>query len=177
MNIEMMMRLLKLATAATTLYRTAKHVTDEDFGQRGFPEWFRDELRDEHHVGGGWYECPRCGQNVRRHQLHVDHIIPHSRGGKTSRRNAQVLCVTCNCSKGANHSVFESMRGMGHGIDKTLLASLLLGYVVWRRQRSSRMAEPVIVRCGRCMQRNRLRPHRSDQRPCCGRCRQPLLRG
>ncbi len=34
--------------------------------------------------------------------FHVDHVKAHSRGGKTSLDNAQLLCPKCNTSKGAN---------------------------------------------------------------------------
>lgn len=39
---------------------------------------------------------PEIGNNVK---LHVDHIIPVSKGGKTETDNLQVLCQTCNLGK------------------------------------------------------------------------------
>lgn len=33
-------------------------------------------------------------------KLHVDHIVPVSRGGKTVMSNLQTLCEDCNCGKG-----------------------------------------------------------------------------
>jgi hypothetical protein len=33
---------------------------------------------------------------------HADHIVPHSKGGKTTVANGQVSCPACNTSKGAN---------------------------------------------------------------------------
>ena len=33
-------------------------------------------------------------------KLHVDHILPVSRGGKTVMSNLQTLCEDCNCGKG-----------------------------------------------------------------------------
>ena len=32
---------------------------------------------------------------------HVDHILPRARGGQNEWSNLQVLCITCNTSKGA----------------------------------------------------------------------------
>ena len=42
--------------------------------------------------------CVRCGSNEK---IEFDHIIPHSKGGADTYRNLQLLCETCNRSKGA----------------------------------------------------------------------------
>ncbi len=42
--------------------------------------------------------CVKCGSNQR---LEFDHIIPVALGGATTARNLQLLCETCNRSKGA----------------------------------------------------------------------------
>lgn len=33
-------------------------------------------------------------------KLHVDHVVPVSRGGKSTMDNLQTLCEDCNCGKG-----------------------------------------------------------------------------
>ncbi|HCC34010.1 MAG TPA: HIT family hydrolase [Clostridiales bacterium] len=43
--------------------------------------------------------CTLCGVTRKEATLHVDHIIPRSRGGKNTVENLQVLCWECNCSK------------------------------------------------------------------------------
>lgn len=43
------------------------------------------------------YRCVQCGDW---HELHLDHIIPFSRGGPTTFENLQTLCRTCNLKKG-----------------------------------------------------------------------------
>ncbi len=43
----------------------------------------------------------RCRAKLRWGDFHVDHKRAHSRGGKTSLDNAQLLCPRCNTSKGA----------------------------------------------------------------------------
>lgn len=49
----------------------------------------------------GEYVCQKCGQKFRtRRGLHLDHIIPMARGGKTVAANLQVLCAACNLRKG-----------------------------------------------------------------------------
>lgn len=42
--------------------------------------------------------CICCGLNE---NLQVDHIIPFSKGGKTTLDNFQTLCKSCNAKKGA----------------------------------------------------------------------------
>lgn len=46
--------------------------------------------------------CQNCREKVEYGDFHADHINPHSRGGKTTIENGQVLCSKCNLSKGAN---------------------------------------------------------------------------
>lgn len=43
------------------------------------------------------YSCQHCGS---KQQLCIDHILPVSRGGDSSDENLQVLCLSCNTSKG-----------------------------------------------------------------------------
>lgn len=44
--------------------------------------------------------CNYCHSSLIENKMHVDHIIPISRGGEHSSRNIQLLCMSCNCSKG-----------------------------------------------------------------------------
>ena len=47
------------------------------------------------------FHCVRCGRGREDGvKLHVDHILPVSRGGKTVMSNLQTLCEDCNCGKG-----------------------------------------------------------------------------
>lgn len=43
------------------------------------------------------YKCRKCGST---HNLEIDHIVPISRGGKTTYDNLQTLCHKCNVEKG-----------------------------------------------------------------------------
>ena len=44
---------------------------------------------------GGVCRTPGCGAPIR----HLDHVVPHARGGRTSAANGQGLCVGCNLVK------------------------------------------------------------------------------
>ena len=51
-----------------------------------------------------YFKCRVCGASPAVNPkiiLHVDHIKPRSKGGKTTRENLQTLCSDCNYGKGA----------------------------------------------------------------------------
>ena len=57
-----------------------------------------DSLRyDVLRNGGG--RCALCGATKIDRPLHVDHIIPRSRGGQNTIENLQILCEKCNLAK------------------------------------------------------------------------------
>ncbi len=43
--------------------------------------------------------CYYCGRSVPPAELTMDHIVPISRGGKTTRSNVVPACKTCNVKK------------------------------------------------------------------------------
>lgn len=45
------------------------------------------------------YRCRACGASSSDIQLHVDHIVPVSHGGRTEMSNLQTLCQSCNLGK------------------------------------------------------------------------------
>jgi hypothetical protein len=67
--------------------------------ERRFPDLtlrFRVMRRDS-------FRCQACGRSPAVDagvQLHVDHIAPWSKGGKTTESNLQTLCEQCNLGKG-----------------------------------------------------------------------------
>ena len=54
------------------------------------------------------YTCQYCGD--RNHPLTIDHIIPKSRGGKTSWANIVVACKPCNLNKGSRTAAEAGMK-------------------------------------------------------------------
>jgi hypothetical protein len=43
--------------------------------------------------------CSLCGATKKETVLHIDHIVPRSRGGLNDESNLQVLCLKCNLGK------------------------------------------------------------------------------
>ena len=43
--------------------------------------------------------CPVCGQHFEYDEMEGDHILPWSKGGKTTGENCQMLCKPCNSKK------------------------------------------------------------------------------
>lgn len=49
------------------------------------------------------FKCCACGASPAKDssvELHIDHIIPWSKGGETTLENLQTLCSKCNLGKG-----------------------------------------------------------------------------
>lgn len=56
--------------------------------------------------------CACCGRDLKETGHHVDHVLPLALGGSNTDDNAQLLCPTCNLSKGPKHPVvFMQSRG------------------------------------------------------------------
>ena len=50
------------------------------------------------------FKCKICGRTEKDGiKLHVDHIKPVSKGGKTVMSNLQTLCEGCNIGKGNSY--------------------------------------------------------------------------
>ena len=55
--------------------------------------------------------CVYCGVNLENGEVHLDHVVPESRGGSTTYDNLQVTCRKCNLAKGTLHES-EFMEGL-----------------------------------------------------------------
>lgn len=72
-------------------YRRYSNTLRRASGRITFEEWQKVVL-----AASG--KCQVCGDTE---NLHVDHIVPVARGGRTEPGNLQLLCRFCNISKGA----------------------------------------------------------------------------
>ena len=48
--------------------------------------------------------CRHCGKYGSMKDMEADHIVPYSKGGRTTYSNLQILCRPCNRSKGNRFS-------------------------------------------------------------------------
>jgi len=67
--------------------------------RRSIPDRMRYKVLKRDH-----FKCALCGASPATNpqcQLHVDHIVPFSRGGKTVESNLRTLCANCNIGKGS----------------------------------------------------------------------------
>ena len=46
--------------------------------------------------------CAYCCKDLRALPYHIDHIIPHSRGGPNTLANYAIACIRCNVTKKDN---------------------------------------------------------------------------
>lgn len=46
------------------------------------------------------FRCQYCGSVPGREQLTIDHVVPRSKGGRSTWNNVVVACISCNSSKG-----------------------------------------------------------------------------
>jgi 5-methylcytosine-specific restriction endonuclease McrA len=56
------------------------------------------------------FTCQYCGKTLPRSQLNLDHVVPRSRGGRTSWENVVCSCVRCNLVKGGRSPEQAGMR-------------------------------------------------------------------
>ncbi|MCL5965740.1 MAG: HNH endonuclease [Deltaproteobacteria bacterium] len=54
--------------------------------------------------------CQYCGRNYPRSELNLDHVVPRSRGGRTSWENIVCSCLECNKRKGGKLPAEAGMR-------------------------------------------------------------------
>jgi hypothetical protein len=70
------------------------------FSRSGFSSGF-DRSRAYKWLTQFDFRCLACGADLREVKWHIDHIYPRARGGSDDPTNLQILCASCNCSKGA----------------------------------------------------------------------------
>jgi 5-methylcytosine-specific restriction endonuclease McrA len=54
--------------------------------------------------------CQYCGRRLPRSDLNLDHVVPRSRGGRTSWENVVCSCIACNLRKGGRTPDEAGMR-------------------------------------------------------------------
>jgi len=63
------------------------------------PRWKVSLTRQNVYARDGG-RCQYCGKNLKRTESTYDHVLPRSRGGKTTWENIVLCCKKCNAKKG-----------------------------------------------------------------------------
>ncbi|MCP4820872.1 MAG: HIT domain-containing protein [Shimia sp.] len=95
------------AKEAQRLTELCENRLNRYLAQRGDKIWGHRSLSDGYVPGSVRYEvlkrakyrCELCGAHEQQIALHIDHIIPRSKGGSDDLSNFQALCMTCNTNK------------------------------------------------------------------------------
>jgi ATP adenylyltransferase len=97
LTLEQKAELLKICSEKIHTYISSKGLSIWDYrllDDNPIPDSLRYRVLTD-----GKGRCALCGATRDDTVLHVDHIIPRSKGGKTVYENLQVLCAKCNESK------------------------------------------------------------------------------
>lgn len=79
-----------------------KHLSLRTFSEKEKRQYFEKNKK----IGKNGYFvciCKKCGKEITLDECEADHIIPWSKGGKTTTDNLQFLCKRCNAEKSNNY--------------------------------------------------------------------------
>ena len=84
--------------------------------------------------------CRYCGRELTVFNFSIDHILPISRGGTKDLDGCQLICKTCNITKGDFTSeefekTYEFAKTGGEEFAKRLLGKLRMGGIIFNRGR------------------------------------------
>jgi len=74
------------------------------------------------------FTCQFCGQRFDTEDLTFDHVLPRSRGGKTSWENIVTCCVSCNTEKADRTPEQAKMKLLRKPVKPTYLPSFTVKY-------------------------------------------------
>ena len=77
--------------------------------------------------------CQYCGFAVPRDEATYDHVIPRSRGGRTTWTNVVIACIPCNQAKADQTPVEAGMRLLSKPIKPRYLPSSWLTAISWQK--------------------------------------------
>lgn len=80
--------------------RILRGLLESIFEKRDGKRFFSEEQRRLIWHSTAKPKCMSCRRNLAWGDFHVDHVFPHSGGGRTALENAQLLCASCNAAKG-----------------------------------------------------------------------------
>lgn len=98
-SLEMPLSFLDVYSRYDALYEIGFETTLRNYASKNQRRLMTKELREKIKVRDN-YTCQMCGKYMPDNVgLHIDHIVPIAKGGKTVESNLQVLCSVCNGRK------------------------------------------------------------------------------
>lgn len=84
--------------------------------------------------------CIYCGKQITVFNFSIDHAVPISRGGTKDLTGCQIVCKTCNITKGdftdpEFRAIVEFAKTGGEEFSKHLLGKLRMGGIIFNRGR------------------------------------------
>jgi 5-methylcytosine-specific restriction endonuclease McrA len=58
------------------------------------------------------YRCQYCGQKFQTEELTFDHVVPRSKGGRTTWENILTCCISCNSLKRSQDANYSGRKGV-----------------------------------------------------------------
>lgn len=93
------------------------------------------------------FRCRYCGRRAPDVVLHVDHIIPRSRGGATEMENLATACSQCNTGKSAAELTFPGDIAESIGLAADRAAAEADGFTVARMMACAELIVSMARRC------------------------------
>ena len=94
------------------VYKIGQALTDSEYSGRTLPQHVKNQLKADH-ISRYGERCPSCDMEASWPDLVVDHIVPYAERGRTSVKNIQVICRTCNYGKSDKLTLLDFLRGRG----------------------------------------------------------------
>lgn len=76
--------------------------------------------------------CQYCGKKVSRDDFEYEHVVPQSRGGRTTWENIVVACTKCNQKKGNKTPAEARMKLLKTPVKPEKLPAAFLTHLHWR---------------------------------------------
>ena len=92
-----------------------------------YVRWHRKTIRfcKDNVFGRDEYRCQYCAEKFKREELTYDHVVPKSRGGKTSWTNIVTACMKCNHKKADRTPSEANMKLLKNPVQPTKRTGLM----------------------------------------------------
>jgi 5-methylcytosine-specific restriction endonuclease McrA len=132
MDGDRVLRSQRFVFPAPSVIRLIEYIDVRGRQGRSSTKRSRILIRDRH-------RCQYCGSKGNQFDLTIDHIVPRSRGGRTTPENLCAACFACNQRKGdrtpeeARMPLMANPSALTYGIERAALCHAADSRPEWRR--------------------------------------------